>query len=92
MGATRLNLEIYSHTMNFRKRFKVFAYTEEYLQFTYNSHYDYACVTIMKTSRHTYRVMSFISHLQVKKLAEYKSFRTIAELCVYLDTLSVQLV
>lgn len=92
MGATRLNLEIYSHTMYFRKRFKVFAYTEEYLQFTYNSYYDYACVTIMKTSQKCFRVMSFISHLQVKKLAEYKSFRTIAELCVYLDTLSVSLV
>lgn len=88
MGSTRLNLEIYAHTLEFNKRFKVRAYTDSYLYFEALTRYDFGSVAIYRTSKHTYRVMFYRSHLQVNRYSEYKSFRTIAELCVYLEAFS----
>ncbi len=92
MGATRLQLEIISHTEEFRRKFRVNSCTDCYIQFVANTRFDFASATVYRTSHHTYRLMWFHSHLQVRKFSEYKSFRTIAELCVYLETLSARLV
>lgn len=91
MGATRLNLEIYSHTDSFKNRFRCFAFTDSYLKFQYISLYDFCDVSILKSSVHCFRVMIFKSHLSVDRIAEYKSFRTISDMCVYLETLSKSL-
>ncbi|AXH75977.1 MAG: hypothetical protein [Inoviridae sp.] len=91
MGATRLNLEIYAHTLEFSKRFKVRSYTDSYLYFESLTRYDFGSVAIYRTSKHTYRVMSYRSHLQVSRFSDYRSFRTIAELCLYLETFSKKL-
>lgn len=88
MGATRLNLEIYCHTLDFRKRFKLRSCTDSYLYFEALTRYDFGSIAIYRTSSKCYRVMSYRSHLQVSRFSEYKSFRTIAELCVYLETFS----
>ena len=91
MGATRLNLEIYAHTLEFNKRFKVRAYTDSYLYFEALTRYDFGSIAIYRTSSKCYRVMSYRSHLQVSRYSDYKSFRTISELCVYLETFSKML-
>lgn len=87
MGATRLNLEIYSHTKNFRKLFKCRSYTDSYLFFECLSRYAYWSVSIYKTSRNCYRVMWYASYMQVRKQSGYISFRSIADMCVFLDSL-----
>lgn len=92
MGATRLQLEIMSHTEEFRRRFRVNACTDAYIQFVALTRYDCAIANVYRTSTNCYRVMWYHSHLQVRKFSEYKSFRTISELCVYLETLSRRLV
>lgn len=89
MGATRLNLEIYAHTKNFRKRFQCRAYTDSYLCFESLTRYEYWQITIYKSSRNCYRVMYYGSKMQVDKRCGYISFRTIADLCVWLDKLCV---
>lgn len=87
MSATRLNLEIYSHTKYFRKMFQCRAYTDSYLFFECLSRYEYKSVAIYKTSLHCYRVMWYASYLQVRKQSGYISFRSIADMCVFLDSL-----
>lgn len=91
MGITRLNIEIYSHTDSFKNRFRCFAFTDSYLKFQYNSRYDFCEVCIFKSSKTCYRVMMFKSHLSIDRIADYKSFRTISDMCVYLETLSKSL-
>lgn len=92
MGATRLQLEIISHTIEFRRKFRVNACTDCYIQFVANTRYDFASATVYRTSAKCFRLMWFHSHLQVRKFSEYKSFRTFADLCLYLETLSAMLV
>lgn len=87
MGATRLNLEIRSHTVKFSNRFRLRSYTDDYLCFEYLSNTEFWSVSIIKTSAHCFRVIAYCSFLSVQRIAEYRSFRTIADMCVYLDSI-----
>ena len=87
MCASRLYLEICSHTLNFARKFRCRAYTEDYLLFEYINQAVYRSIAIIKTSNHCYRVINYSSIIMVSKKSEYKSFRTIADMCVYLDSI-----
>lgn len=88
MGATRLQLEIYAHTQYFRAKYKLKNFTNEYLFFDCVSRYLYRTVAILKTSVKCYRVIYYQSYLSVDNKCEYRSFRSIADMCVYLDTIA----
>ena len=92
MVASRFESEIMSHTVKFNRKFRVFACTGSYIQFVANSCSDYASACVYRTSAHTYRLMWYHSHLLVCKFSEFKSFRTLSDLCFYLDALSDKLV
>lgn len=85
MFATRLNSEICSHTLIFARKFRCRAYTDDYLFYEYINQGVYKSVSIIKTSNHCYRVIHYSSFMSVSRKSEYKSFRTIADMCVYLD-------
>lgn len=89
MGATRLQLEIYSHAPNFRSKFRVKNFTTEYMFCDFVNRFLYMSVTIIKTSVKCYRVIFYKSRLGIDNQAVYKSFRSIADLCVYLDTIAL---
>lgn len=87
MGSTRLSLDICSHTLNFARKFRCRSYTDNYLFYEFLNQVAYYSVVILKTSNYCYRVISYSSLLLVSRKSEYKSFRTIADLCVYLDSI-----
>lgn len=86
MGVSRLNITIYGMTQYFRSMFKLRAGTRDYLYFEHNSGIAFASVAIYKTSRTCYRVMYYYSLMQREYRSEYISFRTIQDLCSYLDS------
>lgn len=88
---TRLNLEIISHTRLFAKLFKCAEFTDNYLNFKHVGRYWYATATICKTSTKCFRVITYKSYCTNRKHGEYKSFRSITELCAYLETLAEKL-
>lgn len=88
---TRMQLEIYSHTVQFKKRFHLDGYTDRYLCFKCVMQYRYCLVTIYCTCAKCYRVMTYKSYCSTRKESEYKSFRTLSELCNYLEDLAISL-
>ena len=88
MGATRLQLEIYSHAYTFRERFRLMRGTEYYLYFESSYKYQMRTVAIYKTSAKCFRVMYFYGNASIEFFSEYTSFRSIAALCVYLEKIS----
>ena len=92
MSSNCLYLQINALTTNFRSRFRVHSYTDSYVHFVANTCSDIASVCVYRTSEKCFRVMFYHSHLQNCKVSDYKSFRTLSELCYYLDTLSFMLV
>ena len=88
---TRMNLEIYAHTELFRKLFKCYAYTDSYLLFQYVRENHFAVVSIYKTSPKCYRVMTYTSHCCASRESEYSSYRSIIDMCVYLEKLTERL-
>lgn len=92
MSSNCLYLQINALTTNFRGKFRVYSYTDSYVQFVANTCSDIASVCVYRTSEKCFRVMFYHSHLQNCKVSDYKSFRTLSELCYYLDTLSFMLV
>ena len=88
---TRLNLEITKHTNKFSKLFKCFEYTDEYLNFKHIGRHWYAQATICMTSSKCFRVMTYTSYCTGRRHGEYKSFRSMWELCDYLETLAEKL-
>ena len=92
MGATRLQHDIIFYTDFFSRNFRVYACTDCYIQFVANARNFYACATVYKTSKTCYRVMWYQCFSQKHKFSQYKSFKTVSELCYYLDALSVKLV
>ena len=87
MFATRLYSEIRSHTLNFARKFRCRAYTYDYLFFEFLNQVAYHTVAIIKTSNYCYRVIHYSSFMTVSRKSEYKSFRTIADMCIYLDSI-----
>ena len=87
MFATRLYLEIRSHSLNFARIFRCRAYTDTYLLYEFLNKSIYISVAIIKTSINCYRVIHYSSFMSVSRKSEYKSFRTIADMCVYLDSI-----
>lgn len=87
MVATRLNLEICFHTLNFARKFRCRAYTDNYLFYEFLNQVSYNSVVIIKTSAHCYRVIYYSSFMTVSRKSEYKTFSTIADMCVYLDSI-----
>lgn len=92
MSSNCLYLQINALTTNFRSKFRVHSYTDSYVQFVGNTCSDIASVCVYRTSEKCFRVMFYHSHLQNCKVSDYKSFRSLSELCYYLDTLSFMLV
>lgn len=92
MSSNCLYLQINALTTNFRSKFRVNSYTDSYVHFVANTCSDIASVCVYRTSEKCFRVMFYHSHLQNCKVSDYKSFRTLSELCHYLDTLSFVLV
>lgn len=82
---TRMQLEILTHTERFAKRFKVAAATDVYISYQLISYNTFATVTLYRTSAKCYRVMGYCSRSSVRKNCFYKSFRSLAALCVFLD-------
>ena len=87
MSATRLNLEICSHTLYFARKFRCRAFTDDYLFYEYINQGVYKSLAIIKTSNHCYRLIYYSSLMMGPKKSEYKSFRTFADMCVYLDSI-----
>lgn len=87
MFATRLYLEIRSHSLNFARKFRCRAYTDSYLFYEFLNKVGYISVAIIKTSINCYRVIYYSSFMTVSRKSDYKSFRTIADMCVYLDSI-----
>ena len=92
MSSKCLYLQINALTSNFRSKFRVHSYTDSYVHFVANTCSDIASISVYRTSEKCFRVMFYHSHLQNCKVSDYKSFRTLSELCYYLDTLSFMLV
>lgn len=92
MSSNCLYLQINALTSNFRSKFRVHSYTDSYVYFVANTCSDIASVCVYRTSEKCFRVMFYHSHLHNCKVSDYKSFRTLSELCYYLDTLSSMLV
>lgn len=88
---TRMNLEIYAHTQQFRKLFKCSAYTDSFLMFQCVREYYFSVVSIYKTSPKCYRVMTYISHCSSSRESDYSSYRSIIDMCVYLEKLAERL-
>ena len=87
MFLTRLQFEIVSHTLIFARKFRCRAYTDDYLFYEFLNQVCYNSVAIIKTSDYCYRVIYYSSFMAVSRKSEYKSFRTIADMCVYLDSI-----
>ena len=87
MFATRLYLEIRSHSLSFARNFRCRAYTDSYLFYEFLNKFVYISVAIIKTSINCYRVIYYSSFMTVSRKSEYKSFGTIADMCVYLDSI-----
>lgn len=92
MSSNCLYLQINALTSNFRSKFRVHSYTDSFVHFVANTCSDFASVCVYRTSEKCFRVMFYHSHLQNFNVSDYKSFRTLSELCSYLDTLSFMLV
>lgn len=91
MAINRMGLEIYSHAPIFRDRYKLKYSSSDYLYFEGVNRYNLSSVAIFRTSCKCYRVMYYKSRLSTDFEAEYKSFRSLASLCVYLDTKACKL-
>ena len=87
MGATRLSLEICSHTLNFARKFRCRAYTNDYLFYEFLNQVAYNSVAIIKTSNYSYRLIHYSSSMTGTRKSVYKSFRTIKDMCFYLDSI-----
>ena len=92
MALNKLYDSICSMTDSFGKRFRLCAYAGSYLQFTFNSVNVCSNITLMKTSQHTFIAMIYLYILNGGKMASCMRFRTLKDMCIYLDTLSSQLV
>lgn len=86
---THLQLEILSYTDKFTKHYKLDSSTDKFLMYKMLTRTTYSIVAIFRTSTKCYRVMFYQSYLSVRKKSLYTSFRSMAELCVWLDTLPV---
>lgn len=92
MALNKLYDSIRSLTESFAKRFRLCACVGDYLQFSFNNITVYCNITLMKTSQHTYIAMVYLDILNCGKMASCMRFRTLKDMCIYLDTLSSQLV
>ena len=87
MTGTKLNFAVRSLSKKFYNSFRLRSYTDDYLCFEYISCSEYCNVSIIKTSVHTYRVLVYCSLQSGERIAEYRSFRSISDLCSYLDSI-----
>lgn len=87
MTGNKLLFVIRSRSKEFYKRFRLRSFTDDYLCFEYISCTEYWNISIIKTSVHSYRVLTYYSLDSVQKIAEYRSFRSIYDLCLYLDSI-----
>lgn len=87
MTGSKLSFEVRSRSKKFYNTFRLRSYTDDYLCFEYISCSEYCNVSIIKTSVHCYRVLVYCSMHSVQKIAEYRSFRSICDLCTYLDSI-----
>lgn len=77
---------IKTHTEFFNKKFILIGSTTDSALYRHTSRYDTAYVSIYRTSTKCYRLISYYSHLSVTNKSYYYSFRSLADLCAYLDS------
>ena len=87
MSFSRLNSEIVSRALNFARKFRCRSCTEDYLFYEFLNQVAYNSVVIIKTSQNCYRLVYYSSNMLGSCYSEYKSFRSIADMCVYLDSI-----
>ena len=85
--SNKMNLYVCSHTLNFARKFRCRAYTDNYLFYEFLNQFAYISVAIIKTSINCYRVIHYSSFMSVSRKSEYKSFSSISDMCVYLDSI-----
>lgn len=92
MSICSLSFDILKHTNGFSRYFVCTGVADNYAHFVAHTRTDYACVNVYRTSERCFRVIWYRSHLQTERLSKYRSFRSLTELCSYLDALSTMLV
>lgn len=83
----RLYSKIVSYALNFIRKFRCVSCTDDYLFFEFLNRDAYNSVVIIKTSSRCYRLVYYSSLMTGSRKSEYKSFRNISDMCVYLDSI-----
>lgn len=92
MALNKLYDSIRSMSNSFTKHYRLCNYATDYLDFSLSTPDVYSTVNLIKSSQHSYIVMTYVMIVGVRKFALCVRFRTLKDLCIYLDTLSSQLV
>lgn len=87
MSFSTLNTEIVSRASNFARKFRCRSCTDDYLFYEFLNQVGYNSVVIIKTSKNCYRLVFYSSYMTGSCYSEYKSFSSIADMCVYLDSI-----
>lgn len=72
-----------------RRKFRILASTDNYLMLASREYYHCSYVSIYRTSKNCIRVMVYI--LTAGDCSIYNTYKSVKDLCVYLDTLSSML-
>lgn len=86
-SANRLYSEIVSKTSDFVRKFRCVSCTDDYLFFESLNQIAYNSIVILQTSRNCYRLVYYSSFMTGSRKSEYKSFRSISDMCVYLNSI-----
>ena len=87
MSFSSINSEIVFRALNFARKFRCRSCTDDYLFYEFLNQFGYNSVVIIKTSKNCYRLVFYSSSMSGSSYSEYKSFRSIADMCVYLDSI-----
>lgn len=72
-----------------RRKFRYLARTDNFVLLASREYYHYSYVSIYRTSKNCIRVMVYI--LTAGDCSFYNTYKSVKDLCVYLDTLSSML-
>lgn len=86
-SSNRLYSAIVSKTSVFIRKFGCVSCTNDYLFFESFNQIAYNSIVILQTSRNCYRLVHYSSFITGSRKSEYKSFRSISDMCVYLDSI-----
>ena len=89
MYSSLLN-SIDNYSPSVRRKFRVLASTDNYLMLASREYYHCSYVSIYRTSKNCFRIMVYL--LTSGECSLYNSYKSVKDLCVYLDILSSMLV